>query len=171
MPLAYLNVAYRYVVNAKHQTLHRISLCFVGGYLVALVLIVFWPTPVDRPAAGTLHSLIVWIHSHGVPTFIGYNTIEFTANIVMFVPMGIIATGWTKRAWLGAVLGAAISCLIELGQLIFLADRFASVLDIVANTAGACIGAMTYHLAHTKHVSRKEQVELYGKSHEHCAPF
>ena len=141
MPLAYLNVAYRYVVNAKHQTLHRISLCFVGAYLVALVLIVFWPTPVDRPAAGTLHSLIVWIHSHGVPTFIGYNTIEFTANIVMFVPMGIIASGWIKKAWLGAALGAA------------------------------SIGAMTYHLAHTKHVSSEEQVELYGKDHEHCAPF
>ncbi len=126
----------------------------MATYLVALVLIVFWPTPVDRPAANDLNNFIAWMHRHGVPTFIGYGKIEFSANIVMFIPMGIIASVWTKRAWAGLLVGFAASVCIELGQALFLAERFASVIDVLANTLGAGIGATLYFVGHRHHQNR-----------------
>ena len=120
----------------------------MAAYVVALMLIVFWPTPVDRPAAGILDQFITWMHRHGSPTAIGYAQIEFSANVALFVPMGIIASVWTQRAWAGLLVGAGSSVLIELGQALFLAARYATVLDVVANTLGAGIGAVVFHLAH-----------------------
>ncbi|MFQ4150482.1 VanZ family protein [Arthrobacter sp. LAPM80] len=141
-------------MNPTNQTLHRLSLCLMAAYLVALALIVFWPTPVDRPAAGILNHFIAWMHHHGVPKFLGYNTIEFSANIIMFVPMGIIASVWTKRAWAGVLVGFAASVLIETCQGLFLAQRYASALDVLANTLGAVVGAVVYLLAHERHRRR-----------------
>lgn len=135
-------------MTRTHQTLHRIALGLMAAYLVALSLIVFWPTPVDRPAAGTIRQIVSWLHDHGMPAFIGYSQIEFSANILLFVPMGIIAAVWTKRAWLGLGIGILTSCIIELSQSLFLAARFPSALDILANTLGAGIGAGVYFFSH-----------------------
>ncbi|MDJ0313993.1 VanZ family protein [Arthrobacter sp. H35-D1] len=141
-------------MTPTNRRLHRISLCLMAAYLVALVLIVFWPTPVDRPAAGSLNHFIAWIHRRSVPTFIGYGKIEFSANIAMFIPMGIIASAWTKQAWAGLLVGFMASVCIELAQALFLAERFASGLDVLANTLGAGIGATLYFVGHRHHQNR-----------------
>ena len=141
-------------MNSTNRTLHRVSLFLVAVYLVALVLIVFWPTPVDRPAAANLNRFIDWMHSHGVPAFIGYRDIEFGANIALFIPMGIIASVWTRRVWVGPLLGLLTSILIEVSQATFLAERFASGLDVVANTAGAVIGTAVYFFIYGVQQSR-----------------
>lgn len=113
----------------------------MAAYLVALALIVFWPTPVDKPAAGILHQMISWLHVHGMPKFIGYAQIEFFSNILLFVPMGVIAAVRMKNVWLGVGIGFLASCIIELSQALFLAARFPSALDVLANTLGAAVGA------------------------------
>lgn len=138
-------------MTRPHQTLHRIAVGLMAAYLVALALIVFWPTPVDKPAAGSLRQMISWFHLHGMPAFIGYAQIEFSANILLFVPMGIIAAEWTKNAWLGLGVGLLTSSIIELSQSLFLAARFPSALDILANTLGAGIGAVVYYFSHKRH--------------------
>ena len=130
-------------MNSTNRTLHRVSLFLVAVYLVALVLIVFWPTPVDRPAAANLNRFIDWMHSHGVPAFIGYRDIEFGANIALFIPM-----------WFGPLLGLLTSILIEVSQATFLAERFASGLDVVANTAGAVTGTAVYFFVYGVQQSR-----------------
>lgn len=134
----------------------------MAAYLLALAFIVFWPVPVDKPAAGTLTKLIAWLHRHGMPEFIDYAQIEFSSNILLFVPMGIIAAVWTKNAWLGLWIGFLSSCIIETGQALFLAARFPSALDLLANTLGAGIGAAIYALAHKRSVAepgRTQSVE------------
>ena len=138
-------------MNPSNRLLHRISFCLIATYVMALALIVFWPTPVDRPVAGTLGDFITWIHRHGAPQSIGYSQIEFTANIAMFVPMGIIASVWTKRAWAGLLVGFVASLVIELGQALFLPERFASGFDVLANTIGAGIGAAACYFSHKHH--------------------
>ncbi|WP_209676685.1 VanZ family protein [Arthrobacter stackebrandtii] len=115
-------------------------------YGVAVIAIVFWPTPVDRPAAGGLKATLEWLHQHGLPQAIGYNQVEFSANVAMFIPMGIIAAAYFKNVLLGALAGAFASSLIELSQALFLPARYASGLDVVANTLGAAIGAAAYCL-------------------------
>ncbi|MDD0857187.1 VanZ family protein [Arthrobacter alpinus] len=128
------------------KPLHRITVALAAAYLLAVVLIVFWPTPVDRPAAGTLHQVLSWLYRHGMPRFVNYSVVEFSANIVMFIPLGIIASSYFKNAVVGVIIGALSSCLIELGQTLLLPDRYATGLDVLANTLGAGLGAFSYFL-------------------------
>ena len=112
------------------------------AYLVAALLIGFWSTPVDGPARGwLLHTLDV-LHLRGIPLAVNYATVESAANVLFFVPLGILLTAiLPRRRWpLAVVFGALFSCGIELGQLVFLPARFASWSDVAANTAGAASG-------------------------------
>ena len=113
-------------------------------YLVALALIAFWPAPVDRDAHDALLAVIDWLQERGAPGWVRYSLVEFAANVVLFVPVGLFVMilagprGW----WLAVLTGFAASCTIELGQLIFLPDRFATLSDVLANTIGATLGAV-----------------------------
>lgn len=140
----------------------RITVALAAAYVLALMLIAFWPTPVDRPASGTLTQVIGWLHQHGMPAFIGYNKIEFAANIVLFLPLGFIAAGWAKKWWHPLAAGFAASCLIELGQAFMLPQRFASVLDIVANTAGAALGVGIHIFWHERRKADPDALAATG---------
>ncbi|ALO67769.1 hypothetical protein AS189_16400 [Arthrobacter alpinus] len=149
-----------------NKPLHRITVALAAAYLLAVILIVFWPTPVDRPAAGALHEVLSWLYRHGVPRFINYNVVEFSANIVMFIPLGIIASSYFKNAVVGVILGALSSCLIELGQALMLPDRYATGLDVLANTMGAGLGAFSYFLA----MSRSGNPQHSSLTESHLPP-
>jgi glycopeptide antibiotics resistance protein len=79
-----------------------------------------------------------------MPTRFGYDTIEFTANIALFIPVGllVVVLAGARRWWLGPVIGALVSAMIELGQLVFLPERFGTVSDILANSLGAVFGTV-----------------------------
>ena len=114
-------------------------------YFAALAGILFWPSPVDRPIDGALMQLIQWLHNHGLPPwFITYRKVEFAANILLFVPFGIIVTLRAHRRfwWMSVVVAAVVSGAVELAQAIFLPERVPAWSDIVANTSGAFIGAL-----------------------------
>jgi glycopeptide antibiotics resistance protein len=117
----------------------RIALAF---HLVALTVVGYWPAPVDKPIRGTLAEVLRFLHVHGVPAWFDYQFIEASANVAMFIPFGILATfsmpskGWWHLAGIGLV---ASSC-IELGQLMFIAARTFSPVDLFTNTLGSVIG-------------------------------
>ncbi|CAN5199684.1 hypothetical protein BH11ACT3_BH11ACT3_13130 [soil metagenome] len=73
-----------------------------------------------------------------------YDFADFVANIVFFVPVGLIAALLLSRRlwWLAIPLGVSLSICIELGQLLFLPGRDASVTDVLANSTGTVIGAV-----------------------------
>jgi glycopeptide antibiotics resistance protein len=127
----------------RHTLLRRAALWVSLVYLVALTLIAFWPTPVDRGAHGSISSVVLWLHRHGVPAWLNYAAIEFTANIALFVPVGllVVVLAGAHRWWLGPLVGASISSAIEFGQL-FLPERFATVNDVIANSLGAVLGTV-----------------------------
>ncbi|MBG6215824.1 VanZ family protein [Arthrobacter sp. CAN_A6] len=69
---------------------------------------------------------------------------EFTANIVLFVPLGLFwfilaPRGWR---WHGPLVAFALSVLIELAQHVLLPQRVASPYDVVANGSGALVGML-----------------------------
>ncbi|MGO2003605.1 VanZ family protein [Arthrobacter rhombi] len=111
-------------------------------YLLAVAFIVFWPVPVDRPAQDTLPKLLESWHAAGVPLWVDYQLIEWLANVVMFLPWGVLGTLILPRSWWWLVpfSGLLASAAVESAQYVFLPARFASAADIVANTAGAVIG-------------------------------
>lgn len=132
----------------------RLAWWAAAVYLAALGLIAFWPTPVDAPARGHLGIVFRWLHAHGVPQSLGYDFLEFTSNIVLFLPLGLLL-GWRVRNWAAALL-LAVTCsvLIEWGQAVLLPARYPSWLDVLANTTGALLGLGLCALAR-RHASRR----------------
>lgn len=112
--------------------------------LVPLAVVAFWPSPVDQYLQGALARNLKFLHAHGIPAWFNYKFVEATANVVLFIPLGIGASlaYREKRWWQIGFFGFIISGCMELGQLMFLHNRFASPLDLVTNTGGAVIGSL-----------------------------
>lgn len=128
----------------------------LAGYLAVLALIGFWPTPVDAPAQGLLADVLSRLHSAGVPGWFSYSTVEATANVLLFVPLGLAATLGLRSNWRQTVvLGALASASMELGQLLFLQHRFPSLIDVATNTFGTLLGFL---LARTFTYRRNDMV-------------
>jgi VanZ family protein len=126
----------------------RLLLVLLVLYVVGVVLIAVWPSPVDRNFDGPLRGSIAWLQRHGLD-FVTYDRVEFAANIVFFIPLGLLlaALGGRGRVMIAFATCVAVSLSIELGQALFLPARFASAGDVLANTVGAAIGAAAAAIA------------------------
>jgi glycopeptide antibiotics resistance protein len=118
----------------------------LAGLLICvgtILLATMWPTPLDRDFQSSIDKLLEVLHRNGAPLWFGYNKLEFTANIAMFVPLGFLLTMLLPQKvwWLALTLCPALSIGIEFTQATFLASRFATVNDVIANSLGAFIGA------------------------------
>ncbi len=109
-----------------------------------VMLATMWPTPLDAGFAGSIDKLLGVLHRNGVPHWFGYNKLEFSANILMFVPLGfLLAMLLSARVWwLALLICPAISICIELTQAAALAARFATTTDVASNSTGALIGVI-----------------------------
>ncbi|MBT2538262.1 VanZ family protein [Arthrobacter sp. ISL-69] len=112
--------------------------------IVPLAFVAYWPTPVDQPVQGELAGFLLVIHALGIPGWVNYSFIEATANVALFVPVGVVSSRAFpgKRIWQLGAFGLLVSGCMELGQQLFLHDRFASPLDLVTNTAGTVMGCL-----------------------------
>jgi len=110
-------------------------------YLAGVASLTLGPQP--EAAGGTLVALGDWFAGWQGTAWLTFAVLEFVANIVLFVPLGVLWVAWTgpRRWWLAALAGLALSGAIEATQALALPDRFPDVRDLVANTLGALIGA------------------------------
>lgn len=114
----------------------RFLVAALAIYVLTLVLIAFWPTHVDRdagPLLAAIERLFPWAT---------HRRLEFTANIALFVPFGLLLT-LLVRSWpLALSLGVGASLAIEVVQELALPGRTASVLDVLANSLGTAAGVL-----------------------------
>lgn len=70
--------------------------------------------------------------------------LEIIANILVFVPVGILAfVLLPRRVWpLALLVGPLLSLGIETAQRVALPHRAATVTDVVANSTGALVGVV-----------------------------
>ena len=122
--------------GAAAPRMRSIAAWILGAYLVALTLIAFWPSPVDA-GAGPLIRLVTRV----VP-MLTYARLEFGANILLFVPLGVLLTLILRDRALVLPIAIVLTLAIESVQGVLLDRRTPSELDMVANTAGACIGLL-----------------------------
>lgn len=114
-------------------------------YLAVLASLTLGPQP--EAAGGTLARLAAWFSGWPPTAWVTFDVLEFAANVVLFVPTGLLWVAWTgaRRRWLAVALAAAaglvLSLAIEATQALLLADRVADVRDLVSNTLGALLGA------------------------------
>lgn len=113
---------------------------YVGVVLVATLS----PTPLDQGYESAIARFLSVLHRNGVPLWFGYNRLEFTANIAMFVPLGFLAVMLVPaRVWWTALLVCpAMSVAIEVTQATALSSRFATITDVLANSLGALVGIL-----------------------------
>jgi glycopeptide antibiotics resistance protein len=114
----------------------------LAGYSAVLAYVLGWPTP-TAPVVGTLGWVNDLVRLIGASDWADPPAIEFTANIALFVPFGLLLALVLRHGqWWVAVLGGfGVSLFAEVMQGLFLAGRSGTVSDVVANTAGTIIGA------------------------------
>lgn len=110
--------------------------------------------PQPEVAGGGLEAIAAWLARFPVSAWATFPVLEFAANVVLFLPAGILWVLWTggRRWWLAAAAGLALSAGIELTQAVALADRVPDVRDLVANTLGALAGAAVGTAFHSKRI-------------------
>lgn len=116
-------------------------------YALVLALIALWPTPVDKPLAGLIFDAVQRGHQLGAPGWVGYDLIEFLANVALFAPFGFFVSALLDtHPAVSALVGFTTSASIEVLQLVVRPERFATISDVVANTLGAVIGVAFAHV-------------------------
>ena len=131
----------------------------------AYVAFVGWVTLTPQPAVPDPNSLEQQLIRLilGSPAFhwLGYTGLEFTANIVMFIPVGILVALLLppRRWWVAVLVGFVMTVTIETAQL-FIPGRYSDLRDIVANTAGAAIGVAIVRLIRGARTARETVGEV-----------
>lgn len=140
----------------------RVGLATTG--LVLCCAVILWatlsPTPLDQGYEGAIDRLLAILHRNGIPEWFGYNKLEFLANVAMFVPFGfLIALALPKRfIWLAFLFVPAFSGAVELVQALALSARFATIMDVFANSLGGYVGAIVAILIRTAVSARDKKV-------------
>ena len=115
-----------------------------ASYLALLALVGFWPTPVERPVAGILRGFLLFLQEQPLTAGIRSGHVEAAANVVLFVPLGVLAAFLlpARRWWLAVVAGLLGSAAIEAVQFLVLDQRQGGLRDVATNTLGALLGAL-----------------------------
>ncbi|MEU4015252.1 VanZ family protein [Microbacterium sp. NPDC028030] len=110
-------------------------------FLAGLAALTLTPSRIEQAMPNLLDVVL------GVAHRLGWNSLDFTrleiiANILVFVPVGILAfVLLPRRVWLLALLaGPVLSVAIETAQRVALPHRAATVTDVLANSTGAAVG-------------------------------
>ena len=124
----------------------------MAAYAGGLVVVGFWPSPVDQPIRETLDAFLDYLWRIGFPHWFDYNLVEATGNVLLFVPLGILAVMSFRdgRWWQFVGTGLLVSVVLECGQWLFLTNRFPSVADVITNTVGTIIGVGLATLLHSR---------------------
>ena len=96
--------------------------------------------------------------------------VDFFRNFLGFAPLGAALAYFlrSKGPWPATMLAFVVSLAIELGQ-VFIPERFAHVIDVVLNTAGAFTGAMVL-LWFRRRWRAKHPADGDGGKHQRPAP-
>ncbi len=117
-----------------------LALLLAVGVVAAVLVLNPWhlqdafDAPIER-ALGTLHD-------RGLPDRLNVHAAEFAANILLFVPLGLLgALLLPRRHWWLVLLGLVVlSVGIETVQALGLPSRRSSARDVLGNSLGAAIG-------------------------------
>jgi len=123
----------------RHPLLSVVTFVYLGlvGWLT------LGPQPLDDEPNGVLFKLLEVLGRHQSTAWITYNGLEFTANIAMFVPVGLFFLLLLGRSyWFAAIFaGVVLTFAIETAQ-IFLPARVSDPRDLASNSIGALIGVL-----------------------------
>lgn len=114
--------------------------CYTGFVLFVTLV----PRLSDLKTDSLAERVLGFLHRVGVPAWFGYDKLEFTMNVAMFIPLGFLVglALSRRRIWLGVLILPAFSASIEWMQGALLLERVSDVRDVVANGVGGWIGLL-----------------------------
>lgn len=129
-------------VAIRERRLRWVSVVVLLGFLIVVVLITLTPGPPDPDGQRQMIAWLARAHRAGLPLWITYDLIEFSSNVVMFLPLGLFGALAlpSRRRWLAVPALVLLTVGIELTQGAGLPGRFASVSDVLANSLGGLLG-------------------------------
>ncbi|MGM7698617.1 VanZ family protein [Microbacterium sp. A84] len=121
-----------------------VSTVLLAFYAAFVLLVTMWPNPKQLEFGSISSRLLQVLHNFGVPESFGYDKLEFTANIGMFVPLGfLLGLALARKAWWVAIfLLPAFSGAIEFTQGLALDERVSTFYDVLSNTIGGYLGLL-----------------------------
>ncbi|MGW9113305.1 VanZ family protein [Microbacterium sp. NPDC055683] len=121
-----------------------VATLLLAVYAGFIAVVTLWPSPSDLEFGGIADRVLAVLHRFGIPESFGFDEIEFTANIGMFVPLGFfLGLALPRRGWwLALFLVPGYSGFIEFTQATALESRVSSILDVFANTTGGYLGLL-----------------------------
>lgn len=114
------------------------------AYLALVGWITLSPAPTGDGTDEWVSAVLSLLGRHRATDWVTYAGVEFFANVLMFLPLGmffVLLLG-RRRWWSAIVLGVGLSAAIELAQLLFFSTRVADVRDVVSNGSGTVIGVL-----------------------------
>lgn len=112
-------------------------------FLAGLALLTLTPSRVEESMPNVLDLVLSGAHRLGWAS-LDFSRLEVLANIVVFIPVGILAfVLLPRRVWmLSLLVGPLLSLAIEAAQRIALPHRTATLTDVIANSSGATAGVV-----------------------------
>lgn len=113
------------------------------AYLAVVGWITLGPQPLGSDQLRLIFRVVGFLQRIEQLAWVRYSTIEFAANVLMFVPIGLfLLLLLGRRRWLAAAaIGVLVSAGIEFAQL-FLPARVSDPRDLAANSVGAFLGVL-----------------------------
>jgi len=135
---------YRDGVTPSPAARRRAVVAVLAVYLAGVARLTLWPEPAPDDTFDLVRAVLGWLQDRGFP--VTYAGTEAVANVVLFVPFGLLVGWLLRRAWWAVALAAATSTAIELVQRT-MPSRVPTVQDVVLNTLGAVVGVAVLLLA------------------------
>ncbi len=139
---------------------HPLLTLVTFAYLGLVGLLTLGPQP-SVGGSGLIWELLDLFARHDATSWITYPVLEFSANVAMFVPIGLFfVLLFGRRRWLLAIVfGVLLTCGIEFAQL-YIPGRVSDVRDLISNSFGAVIGVIaalvvTWPAAHRRRVQAR----------------
>lgn len=112
-------------------------------YLVGVAFITLGPQPQIASKDGIVMHILRILWEHPATDWITYSGVEFSANIAMFLPIGLffLLLLGRRRWWLAMGLPFIMTLSIETAQ-IWIPGRVSDIRDVISNTLGAVVGVL-----------------------------
>ena len=115
--------------------------------IVIVAVITLAPMPLDRPIRRVIITVFTVFNDIGLRPRLHYSLFERFANVVLFVPVGVLLAKLLphNRWWVATIVAFIGSVGVETVQALALPNRIASPIDVILNTVGALGGALIMH--------------------------
>ena len=112
-------------------------------YLVGVAWITLGPQPQVASKGSIVMQVLRILWEHPATDWITYSGVEFTANIAMFVPIGLffLLLFGRSRWWVAMGIPFLMTLSIETAQ-IWIPGRVSDIRDVISNTIGAVVGVL-----------------------------